>query len=236
MLGYPAAMDPSCASLAALAKEIRACRVCRDAPRYGPPLPHEPRPVFQASTSARLCIVGQAPGVRAHASGRPYTDPSGVRLRSWLGIGEDIFYDPQIVAVAAMGFCFPGLDANGGDLPPRRECAELWRERLFELLPNLELILLVGQYAQKWRLGAKTVAKGLSDTVGRWRDLYRSGDRLRLMPMPHPSWRNNAWLKRNPWFEAELLPVLRTDIARIVRGPTAIGASATLKRPATGLL
>ena len=103
-------------------------------------------------------------------------------------------------------------------------------------MPNLELILLVGQYAQKWRLGAKTVAKGLSDTVGRWREVYRSGDRLRLMPMPHPSWRNNAWLKRNPWFEAELLPVLRADIARIVTRPTAIGASATLKRSATGLL
>ena len=210
-------MDPSCASLAALAKEIRAGRLCRDAPRYGSPLPHEPRPVFQFSTSARLCIVGQAPGVRAHASGRPYTDPSGVRLRGWLGIGEDIFYDPQIVAVVAMGFCFPGLDANGGDLPPRRECAELWRKRLFELLPNLELTLLVGQYAQKWHLGAKTVANGLSDTVGRWRDVYRSGDRLRLMP--HPSWRNNAWLKRHPWFDAELLPVLRMDIARIVSAP-----------------
>jgi uracil-DNA glycosylase len=229
-------MDSSCASLAALAKDIRACRVCRDAPRHGPPLPHEPRPVLQVSTSARLCIVGQAPGVRVHASGRPYTDPSGVRLRCWLGIGEDIFYDPQIVAVAAMGFCFPGLDAKGGDLPPRRECAELWRERLFELMPNLELILLVGQYAQKWRLGAKIVAKGLSDTVGGWRDIYRSDDRVRLMPMPHPSWRNNAWLKRNPWFEAELLPVLRADIARIVTRATAIGASATLKRPATGLV
>ena len=133
-------------------EEIRACRVCRDAPRYGAPLSHEPRPVFQVSPSARICIAGQAPGVRVHASGRPYTDPSGVRLRSWLGIGEDVFYDPEIVAVVAMGFCFPGLDANGGDLPPRRECAELWRKRMFAALPNLELILLVGQYAQKWYL------------------------------------------------------------------------------------
>jgi uracil-DNA glycosylase len=230
MLGYPASMDPSCASLAALTKEIRACRVCRDAPRYGSPLPHEPRPVFQVSTSARLCIVGQAPGVRAHASGRPYTDPSGVRLRGWLGIGEEIFYDPRIVAVVAMGFCFPGLDAKGGDLPPRRECAELWRKRLFQLLPNLELILLVGQYAQKWHLGAKTVAKGLSETVSGWRDVYRPSDRLRLMPMPHPSWRNNAWLKRNPWFEAELLPVLRADIARIVTPRSAAAVTWTLKR------
>ena len=102
----------------------------------------------------------------------PYTDPSGVRLRSWLGVGEDIFYNSEIVAVAAMGFCFPGLDAKGGDLPPRRECAELWRERMFALMPNLELVLLVGQYAQKWRLGPRMVGRSLSDTVARWRDIY----------------------------------------------------------------
>ena len=209
-------MDSSCASLAALADDIRACRVCREAPRYGSPLPHEPRPVFQVSASARLCIAGQAPGVRVHASGRPFTDPSGVRLRGWLGIGEEIFYDPEKVAIVAMGFCFPGHDANGGDLPPRRECAEIWRERLLACLPNLELILLVGQYAQKWHLDAETVGKGLSDTVGAWRDIYRSRDDPRLMPMPHPSWRNNAWLKRNPWFEAELLPALRADVAQVL--------------------
>src|SRR5580693_2667404 len=221
MLGYPAGMDPSCASLAALAKEIRACRLCRDAPRYGSPLPHEPRPVLQVSTSACLCIVGQAPGVRAHASGRPYTDPSGVRLRSWLGIGEDIFYNSEIVAVAAMGFCFPGLDAKGGDLPPRRQCAELWRKRMFAALPNLELILLVGQYAQKWHLRPKAIGKSLNETVARWRDIYQSTDHPRLVPMPHPSWRNNAWLKGNPWFETELLPVLRADIARVVASTSA---------------
>ena len=212
----PRPWTPCCASLAALAEEIRACRVCRDAPRYGAPLPHEPRPVFQVSTSARLCIAGQAPGVRVHASGRPYTDPSGVRLRGWLGIGEEIFYDPETVAIVPMGFCFPGLDAKGGDLPPRRECAELWRKRLLALLPNLELILLVGLYAQRWRLDATMVAKGLSETVGKWREVYGSNDRPRLMPMPHPSWRNNAWLKRNPWFETELLPVVRAEVARIV--------------------
>jgi uracil-DNA glycosylase len=211
-------MDLACARLAALTEDTRACRVCRDAPRYGGPLPHEPRPVFQVSTSARLCIAGQAPGVRVHASGRPYTDPSGVRLRGWLGIKEEIFYDPETVAIVPMGFCFPGLDAKGGDLPPRRECAELWRERLFAALPNLELILLVGQYAQRWHLGAKTIANGLSETVGGWREVYRSHDRPRLLPMPHPSWRNNAWLMRNPWFETELLPVLRAEVARIV-GP-----------------
>jgi uracil-DNA glycosylase len=221
------AVDSSCTSLAALAEDIRACRVCRDAPRYGAPLPHDPRPVFQVSTSARLCIAGQAPGVRVHASGRPYTDPSGVRLRGWLGIGEEIFYDPETVAIVPMGFCFPGLDANGGDLPPRRECAELWRKRLLALLPNLELILLVGQYAQKWHLDAKTVAKGLSETVGKWRDVYRSSAYPRLIPLPHPSWRNNAWLKRNPWFEIELLPVLRAEVARIVT-PASTGISPRL--------
>jgi uracil-DNA glycosylase len=125
----PKLMDADCSSLAALTEDIRACRVCRDAPRYGARLSHEPRPVFQISASARICIAGQAPGVRVHASGRPYTDPSGVRLRNWLGLGEGIFYNPKIVAVVAMGFCFPGLDAKGGDLPPRRECAELWRNR-----------------------------------------------------------------------------------------------------------
>ena len=109
-------MDSCCASLTALVEDIRACRICRDTPRYGAPLPHEPRPVLQVSSSARICIAGQAPGVRVHASGRPYTDPSGVRLRSWLGIGEEIFYDPEIVAVVAMGFCFPGPDGKGGDL------------------------------------------------------------------------------------------------------------------------
>jgi uracil-DNA glycosylase len=209
-------MDPLCCSLDAIAEEIRACRVCRDAPRYGAPLPHEPRPVFQVSNEARLCIAGQAPGVRVHASGRPYTDPSGVRLRQWLGVGDEIFYDRTKVAIVPMGFCFPGSDGKGGDLPPRRECAETWRERLFARLPNLELILLVGRYAQTWHLDATEVGKGLTETVGRWRDVYRSADRPRLMPTPHPSWRNNAWLNRNPWFERELLPALRADVARIV--------------------
>jgi len=115
-----------------------------------------------------------------------------------------------------MGFCFPGLNAKGGDLPPRRECAQTWRERLFARLPNLELILLVGQYAQAWHLDRTVAARGLTETVAGWRNVYCSGERPRLMPMPHPSWRNNAWLKRNPWFEFELLPTLRADVARSV--------------------
>lgn len=172
--------------------------------------------MLQVSTTARLCIAGQAPGVRVHASGRPFTDPSGVRLRQWLAIGEETFYDPSTIAIVSMGFCFPGLDAKGGDLPPRRECAEAWRERLFAGLPDLELILLVGQYAQRWHLDSTAVAGGLTETVGGWRDVYRSGERPRFISLPHPSWRNNAWLKRNPWFERELLPVLRADVAEIV--------------------
>src|SRR5579863_2916003 len=134
------AVDGADGSLETLLEELRRCRVCRDAPRYGRPLAHEPRPVIQASSAARLCIAAQAPGVRVHASGRPFTDPSGVRLRGWLGIGEEIFYDPQKLAIVPMGCCFPGLDAKGGDLPPRRECAEIWRARIFAHLPNIELI------------------------------------------------------------------------------------------------
>jgi uracil-DNA glycosylase len=209
-------MDGVGDSLVTLLEELRRCRVCRDAPRHGGPLPHEPRPVIQASSAARLCIASQAPGVRVHASGRPFTDPSGVRLRAWLGIGEDVFYDARKLAIVPMGSCFPGLDAKGGDLPPRRECAETWRARTFAHLPNIELILLIGLYAQKWHLGAAMVADGLTGAVSRWREAYGSSVRPRVLPLPHPSWRNNAWLKRNPWFETELLPVLRSDVSRLI--------------------
>ena len=130
---------------------IRACRVCRDEPRYGVALPHEPRPVLQVSRSARICIASQAPGARVHASGRPYTDPSGVRLKSWMGLDDETFYDSRKIAIIGMGFCFPGNDQHGGDLPPRRECAELWHKPLFEQLPDLRLLILIGQYAQRCR-------------------------------------------------------------------------------------
>ena len=143
------ALDPP---LAALLAEIRACRICRDTPA-GAALPHEPRPVVRLSSTARLCLCGQAPGTRVHASGRPFTDPSGDRLRDWLGVTPDEFYDEARVAIVPMGFCFPGLDANGADLPPRRECAPAWRQRLFEALPSFELVVLIGAYAQKWHLG-----------------------------------------------------------------------------------
>lgn len=195
--------------------ELRACRICRDAPRYLPPLPHQPRPVIQASVTARLCIAGQAPGTRVHASGRPFTDASGVRLRRWLGIDETVFYDSARVAVVPMGHCFPGQDAKGADLPPRRECAPAWRERVFAAMPRIELVLAIGRYAQDWHL-AEGKGRGLTATVADWRELLARPVHPRVVPLPHPSWRNNAWLRLNPWFEAELVPVLQREVARLV--------------------
>lgn len=200
--------------LAALVEQIRACRICRDEPR-GAPLPHEPRPVLRVSSTARLCVCSQAPGTRVHASGTPFTDPSGDRLRAWMGVTPEEFYDPHRLAIVPMGFCFPGLDASGGDLPPRRECAPTWRETLFDALPQFELVLLVGQYAQRWHLG-KRAEKSLTATVANWRAYVTDGHGTRFLPMPHPSWRNNHWLKRHPWFEAELLPFLRWEVRRLV--------------------
>lgn len=192
-----------------LVGDIQACRICIESPRNRP-LPHEPRPVLRVSRSARICVAGQAPGTRVHASGMPFTDPSGERLRDWMGVTPDEFYDLTRIAIVPMGFCFPGQNAKGGDLPPRRECAELWHVRLFELMPKLELTLLVGQYAQIWHLG-RTRKESLTDTVAAWRDYYP-----RYLPLPHPSWRNNAWIKKNLWFEEELLPVLKADIRRLL--------------------
>lgn len=201
-----------------LLDEIRVCRICRDAPRYGKALPHEPRPVFQISNDARLCVAGQAPGARVHASGRPYSDPSGTRLRQWLGVDETVFYDPSRIAVVPMGFCFPGYDAAGGDLPPRRECAELWQDRVFQHLPNIRLVLLIGQYAQRWHLDSRDFKGGVTGTVRRWREILDRKDSARILPLPHPSWRNNGWLRRNPWFETELLPALKMEVAGLL-GP-----------------
>jgi len=206
-------------TLAAVLQELAACRICRDEPRFQPPLPHEPRPVIQASPTARLCIAGQAPGSRVHASGKPFTDPSGVRLRQWLGLDEAAFYDAARVAVVPMGHCFPGLDSKGGDKPPRRECAPTWRERVFAVLPRIELVLAIGRYAQNWHLGAKEAAN-LSATVENWREILARPTHPRVLPLPHPSWRNNAWLKRNPWFEAELVPVLQAEVARLFATPS----------------
>lgn len=205
---------PQTRNLTQLAAEIRTCRLCVEQPRKGaPPLPHAPNPIFQIGPAARLCIASQAAGTRAHASSTPFMDPSGVRLREWLGVTEDEFYDPARVAIVPMGFCFPGQDAKGGDLPPRKECAPVWRQRVFDALPQLELILLVGRYAQTWHLG-KRAAPTLTETVARWRDYGPH-----YLPLPHPSWRNNVWLKQNPWFAEEVLPELQQRVRALMKEP-----------------
>ena len=186
--------------LAALLAEIRACRVCE------PHLPHGARPIIRASATAKLLIAAQAPGIRVHETGLSFNDPSGDRLRAWLGIDRDTFYDEARVAIVGMGFCFPGYTASGADLPPRPECAPLWQARLKAALPHFPLTLAVGSYAIAWHLGAQRKSS-MTDTVRAWRDYGPA-----LMPLPHPSWRNNAWLKANPWFDAELLPELRARV------------------------
>ena len=188
--------------LDALVDEIRACRACA--------LPHEPRPIIWVHKGARILIAGQAPGRRVHETGIPWTDASGDRLRLWMGLDRDAFYTREHIAVAAMGFCFPGT-VKGADLPPRRECAPLWRARLLPLMQKVRLTLLVGAYAQRYHLGKATLGS-LGETVRAWRDYPKT-----IMPLPHPSWRNSAWLKRNPWFEAELLPKLRARVREALR-------------------
>ncbi|WP_420431658.1 uracil-DNA glycosylase family protein [Hyphobacterium sp.] len=182
-----------------LLSEIRACRACEGE------IP-EPRPVVQAAPQAKVRIVGQAPGTRVHASGRPFTDPSGDRLRTWLGIDEGLFYDPDFLAITPMGFCFPGLDAKGGDKPPRPRCARLWQAHLDAKLKEVEMIFLIGGYAQKFFLGDRYKGS-VTETVAAWREYAP-----RIIPLPHPSWRNNAWIKRHPWFENELIPMVQRNM------------------------
>ena len=204
------------AALAALVAGIGACRICVERPE-GAPLPHEPRPVARVSAKARLLIAGQAPGMRVHRSGLPFDDPSGDRLRDWMGVDRETFYDVSRLGVAAMSFCFPGYDAHGGDLPPRRECASRWHDALFAALPQVETILAVGKYAQDYHLRRLGVAlrrsASVAETVGRWREFAALTPKI--LPLPHPSWRNSAWLKRNPWFAEELLPVVRAEVRRL---------------------
>ena len=189
--------------LAKLLADIRKCRVCAD-------LPLGPRPVLQAGAAARLRIVGQAPGKKVHQSGIPWSDASGDRLRSWLGLTSAQFYDPALVAIIPMGFCYPGKGVSG-DNPPRRECAPLWHDRLNALLPHIRLTVLVGQYAQARYLGSQRKAT-LSETVGAWREYVAAG----WIPLPHPSPRNQPWLVKNPWFEAELVPEIRSIVQSLV--------------------
>ncbi|MGC8534958.1 MAG: uracil-DNA glycosylase family protein [Rhizomicrobium sp.] len=181
-----------------LLAEIRACRLCAE---------HlEPRPVLRVSRSARILIAGQAPGLRVHRSGVPFSDLSGERLRHWMGIDPDTFYDESRVAIIPMGFCFPGYSATGADKPPRRECAKAWRHALMEELSGFALTLAIGSYAQAWHLGRRR-KQNLGETVRTFTDYAPD-----IIPLPHPSWRNNAWLKKNPWFERDLLPHLRASV------------------------
>jgi uracil-DNA glycosylase len=191
-------------SLPAVLKDIAACRACAGE------LPHEPRPVVRVAKETRLLICGQAPGRRVHESGLPFTDPSGDRLRDWLGVSYEQFYADPRIGVAAMAFCFPGTNPKGGDYPPPKRCAELWRPRLLAELKKVELTLLVGGYAQSWALQGG--AKGsMTETVQAWREYLPQ-----FLPLPHPSWRNTAWLKRNPWFQDEVTPWLRARTAAIL--------------------
>ena len=201
------------ATLESLLADIRACRVCVERPA-GPPLPHQPRPVIRASATARIAICGQAPGTRVHASGVPFCDPSGDRLRAWMAVTPDEFYDQARIAIVPMGFCFPGLDAKGSDLPPRKECAHHWRAKLFAMLPQLELLLLVGGYAHRWHLEA--AASTVDDTVRNATQHLGRNLGTPALPLPHPSWRNSGWLKRNPWFAEEVLPDLRRRVRNLL--------------------
>ncbi len=201
-------------SLAELLAKVRTCRVCRDRP-IGPQLPHEPRPVLRADATATLCIAGQAPGTRVHATGVPFNDPSGDRLRQWMGIERPKFYDASRVAIVPMGFCFPGLSGAGADLPPRGECADTWHDAIFARLLALRLILAIGAFAQAYHLPGRAGAN-LTETVRNWREIAAATaaeDGRKIIPLPHSSWRNSGWLKKNRWFEAELLPALRAAIA-----------------------
>ena len=185
-----------------LLENVRNCTLCAEH------LPHGPRPVLQMDPRARLLIAGQAPGKKVHQSGRPFTDASGDRLRDWLGLSPEVFYDPQQVAILPMGFCYPGRGPSG-DLPPRPECAPAWRKPLLSQLRALQLTLVIGRYAQDYHLPG--TPPSVTETVMRWRDHWPN-----VVPLPHPSPRNNRWLRNNPWFADELLPALRKRVAEIM--------------------
>jgi uracil-DNA glycosylase len=195
--------EPKHPSLEALLKSVRNCRACEAH------LPLGPRPILRAAATARILVVGQAPGVRVHRTGIPWNDPSGERLRGWMGVNEDVFYDESRIAIIPMGYCYPGR-GNGGDLPPRRECAELWLGQLLAKLPLIELTLLIGQHAQRHFLGSRRKSS-LAETTGAWAEYGPA-----FIPLPHPSPRNTPWLKRNSGFESQLLPELRKRITEIL--------------------
>jgi len=190
-----------------LSRDISACRLCAE--RFAATeTAHDPRPVQWFRPGARILVAGQAPGMKVHRSGKPFTDPSGDRLREWMGVDEATFYDRDRIAILPMAFCFPGYDAKGSDRPPPPICARTWRARVLGHLPGIELTLLVGGHAQAWHLPGKA---SVTARVAAWRD--HAPD---VFPLPHPSWRNTAWLRRNPWFETDLLPVLRARISEVL--------------------
>ena len=193
--------------LSALLEEVRRCQIC------APVLPLGARPVLQCSQRTRILIAGQAPGSKVHASGVPFDDASGDRLRSWMGVDPATFYDADSIAILPMGFCYPG-SGQSGDLAPRPECAATWRKPLLNQLPQIELTLVLGQYAQAYHL--TNSAGSLTERVSSWREYWRP-DGTTMLPLPHPSPRNNRWFKRNPWFEEELLPELKLRVAKLLR-------------------
>ena len=194
-------------SLEDLQAALRACTLCRD--RFAvTATAHAPRPVVWFQASARILVAGQAPGARVHAAGVPFHDASGARLRDWMGVTPDDFYDLNRIAVVPMAFCFPGYDTKGSDLPPPPICAATWRVRVLAELPKLRLRLLVGGAAQRWHLGAGSVTQAVTE----WQRYAAIG----TYPLPHPSWRNTGWLRKNPWFETDLVPQLRADVARVL--------------------
>lgn len=187
--------------------EIHACRLCAE--RFAATRTrHRPRPVPWFWPGTRILVIGQAPGLRVHEAGKPFFDRSGDRLRDWMGVDAATFYDRRRIGVLPMAFCFPGYDAKGADLPPPRICAETWQARAMAFIGHVPLTLMVGSYAQHWHLAPRV---SVAACVAGWRD-----HAPRVFPLPHPSWRNTGWLKRNPWFEAELLPVLRTQVAKVL--------------------
>lgn len=189
-------------------QRARGCRLCAE--RFAATATaHQPRPVLWLDPEARILIAGQAPGARVHASGRPFDDPSGARLRDWLGLDEGTFWHHPRIGFLPMAFCFPGYDARGADLPPPPVCAATWRRVLLDRLPNLRLIFLIGGHAQRWHLGPTAIKGGVTATVARWRDHAPA-----TFPLPHPSWRNTGWLKSNPWFQADLLPEARAALKK----------------------
>ena len=196
-------MNPTAHLLSDTLKQVKTCSHCAEK------LPHGPRPVVQIGAGAKILIAGQAPGSKVHATGIPFDDASGDRLRSWMGLDKARFYDANKIAILPMGFCYPGT-GKSGDLPPRKECAKLWREPLLAMMPDIELTLVIGQYAIAWHL-PEHKKDSLTNTVAAWGDQWPD-----LLPLPHPSPRNNIWLKKNGWFENDVLPPLRRRVQELI--------------------